>query len=50
MTILRSGPSKEYSSNWTSAFGKKKSSKASAKKKSKPAKKAAKPRKATKKK
>ncbi len=49
MTILRSGPTKEYSSNWSSAFGKKKSSKASAKK-GKSAKKTAKSKKASKKK
>lgn len=49
MTILRSGPSKDYASNWASAFGKKKATKSAAKK-SKPAKKVAKAKKASKKK
>ena len=33
MTILRSGPSKKYSTNWASAFGKKNSTKSGAKSK-----------------
>ena len=48
MTILRSGPTKKYSSNWASAFGNKKSAKVA--KKAKSAKKAVKAKKKSKKK